>query len=631
MQPENNRKLGDCQYITASEAAELSGKSLSQIRKDCREERIKATKVGRSWQIDRVEFEASLKKNAEDLAEIHDQAPTKMQIFCDTKETTPNQIATENAKAETKCIKIPRRYEECQVCNEMFSVKNLRRRENDNKWTCRECEYSDYKKCKLCKEDYQVLSSDETCLNCLDSQGKTICVTCGKVANIDFCYPKHYSQTELECSNCWEDNFQKDTECNCCQRLAKREDCRELGELILCPKCWQKAMPNKSPEKPCLDCEEYLETINELERQKITLLGRQLSPEEKAAMMIGIMESMPLPETTTNPTFQNFPETMDNCTIDLSDFFRQFHSYWKSQPKMITDSTLFDDVHQAEIEELKEKVQELEAQLSEPSKSAMERERLEIRNYDLSLENSNMRNALNRLHVEYDLEKARLEKQIREMEKPDFSNFVFQYSISRDIIAEQHLQIEALKCLAENQSKNDYFGLEKQLEEEKKSYALLDELNGNLHETVAELEAEVAKLRQTCQDLRNEKAQLKAKTHIGTLPVAQYNSVTRTMSGGVPAVTDYPTTTQPQAENLNLLRKLLAVRKAIPSIEKDGKNTFQTYDYVSSTNTLHTVRTKLDDQNILLIPEIISQDTEKCGKNGTDILTKLRIRFRCGS
>lgn len=73
---------------------------------------------------------------------------------------------------------------------------------------------------------------------------------------------------------------------------------------------------------------------------------------------------------------------------------------------------------------------------------------------------------------------------------------------------------------------------------------------------------------------------------------------------------------------MNLHEKLIEVRKKIPRVSKDAKNS--KYDYVSSSNVLGKIRPLLDEQKILIIPNIVDAKAQYGEKT---IFTELTIEF----
>ena len=77
-------------------------------------------------------------------------------------------------------------------------------------------------------------------------------------------------------------------------------------------------------------------------------------------------------------------------------------------------------------------------------------------------------------------------------------------------------------------------------------------------------------------------------------------------------------------ENGNILKKLLTIKKGIVSLGKDARNEYQKYDYVSSSKVLGSIRNLMNDNEVLLIPEIQSA---KIGNVGKQILTELNMKM----
>lgn len=57
---------------------------------------------------------------------------------------------------------------------------------------------------------------------------------------------------------------------------------------------------------------------------------------------------------------------------------------------------------------------------------------------------------------------------------------------------------------------------------------------------------------------------------------------------------------------MNIYQKLIEVRKAVPYLQKE--NSGSQYKYVSSSQVLSTVRQKMDDIGLLLVPEVTSHN-----------------------
>lgn len=75
---------------------------------------------------------------------------------------------------------------------------------------------------------------------------------------------------------------------------------------------------------------------------------------------------------------------------------------------------------------------------------------------------------------------------------------------------------------------------------------------------------------------------------------------------------------------MNLMIKLLEIKKSIPDLTKDATNVHQKYNYVSSSNVLNAVRDKMNEHKILLLPAVVSTKTQML-KN--QILTELTMEM----
>jgi len=56
---------------------------------------------------------------------------------------------------------------------------------------------------------------------------------------------------------------------------------------------------------------------------------------------------------------------------------------------------------------------------------------------------------------------------------------------------------------------------------------------------------------------------------------------------------------------LNIYQKLLEVRKSVDRLGKDGKNDFAHFKYVSSTMVLKSIREEMNNQGLILKPDIV--------------------------
>jgi hypothetical protein len=84
-------------------------------------------------------------------------------------------------------------------------------------------------------------------------------------------------------------------------------------------------------------------------------------------------------------------------------------------------------------------------------------------------------------------------------------------------------------------------------------------------------------------------------------------------------------------ENMNLYQKLIEVRKSVPYLQKEnntnkGNDKFG-YSYVSSSQTLASVRMKMDELGIILEPEIINAiiTQTKSSSGATNFFTELTM------
>jgi len=78
---------------------------------------------------------------------------------------------------------------------------------------------------------------------------------------------------------------------------------------------------------------------------------------------------------------------------------------------------------------------------------------------------------------------------------------------------------------------------------------------------------------------------------------------------------------------MNIYQKLIEVRKTVPYLKKD--NTGNQFKYVSSSQTLGTLKEKMDEMGLLLIPGIksknVSDHSTKSG--GHEYFTELEMQF----
>jgi len=75
---------------------------------------------------------------------------------------------------------------------------------------------------------------------------------------------------------------------------------------------------------------------------------------------------------------------------------------------------------------------------------------------------------------------------------------------------------------------------------------------------------------------------------------------------------------------LNIYQKLIEVRKSVVFIEKGKKNEHFKFSYVSSSQTLHAIRKKMDEMGLLLSPQIEAAHITQGDKQ---LLTELYIEY----
>lgn len=79
---------------------------------------------------------------------------------------------------------------------------------------------------------------------------------------------------------------------------------------------------------------------------------------------------------------------------------------------------------------------------------------------------------------------------------------------------------------------------------------------------------------------------------------------------------------------MNLYQKLIEIRKSVPFLEKDEHG--EKFKYVSSSQALGALRSEMDNQGVLLKPEVMSVDVRFLdrGPDKVDaIFTELRVKF----
>lgn len=80
---------------------------------------------------------------------------------------------------------------------------------------------------------------------------------------------------------------------------------------------------------------------------------------------------------------------------------------------------------------------------------------------------------------------------------------------------------------------------------------------------------------------------------------------------------------------MNLLEKLLEIQISVDNFLKDGENKSDKYSYVTSDTVLATIRPKMNELRLLLIPEITSHNliTGETKSGTTRFMTELDINF----
>lgn len=85
-----------------------------------------------------------------------------------------------------------------------------------------------------------------------------------------------------------------------------------------------------------------------------------------------------------------------------------------------------------------------------------------------------------------------------------------------------------------------------------------------------------------------------------------------------------------EAKPLNLHQKLLEVKKTVEFLKKEAKNEGQRFNYVSSSQTLLSVREKMNEMGLLLIPSVTNREAKVIGqteKGGNVIFTELDLTY----
>jgi len=78
---------------------------------------------------------------------------------------------------------------------------------------------------------------------------------------------------------------------------------------------------------------------------------------------------------------------------------------------------------------------------------------------------------------------------------------------------------------------------------------------------------------------------------------------------------------------MNIYQKLIEVRKSVPYLKKDNEG-FK-FSFVSSSQTLGTLRAAMDEMGLLLIPSVLADEVRdhKTAKGGHEYFTKISIKF----
>lgn len=82
--------------------------------------------------------------------------------------------------------------------------------------------------------------------------------------------------------------------------------------------------------------------------------------------------------------------------------------------------------------------------------------------------------------------------------------------------------------------------------------------------------------------------------------------------------------------NLKILTKLHSIQSKIEKMEKDGKNSFQHYNYLSETQITIKMKHLLDEQKVLFIPssKVIGSKEWDNSKGVKQILTGVEVSYR---
>lgn len=78
---------------------------------------------------------------------------------------------------------------------------------------------------------------------------------------------------------------------------------------------------------------------------------------------------------------------------------------------------------------------------------------------------------------------------------------------------------------------------------------------------------------------------------------------------------------------MNIYQKLIEVRKSVQYLKKDAKG--YSFNYVSSSQTLGTLRGKMDEMGLLLVPSILEDEVRNhtTAKGNHEYFTKVSIKF----
>jgi len=78
-----------------------------------------------------------------------------------------------------------------------------------------------------------------------------------------------------------------------------------------------------------------------------------------------------------------------------------------------------------------------------------------------------------------------------------------------------------------------------------------------------------------------------------------------------------------------LAKKLLAIQTAITSISKNGRNTFQNYDYATIRDIVTVLKPLLEKHGVIVVPEMAAPPTViDSGKDGKSKLTTILMNYK---